>query len=126
MLQPQKHAGFTLLEVLVALAVLALALGTLIKVGADNAKNAAYLRDKTFAHWVAVNRITELRLEEQWPATGTRRGESEMGDREWHWEAEISDTFDKAIRRVEVAVFPVEERDNPLVRRTGFLPEPQR
>ena len=123
MLRTKRHAGFTLLEVLVALAVLALALGTLIKVGADNANNAAYLRDKTFAHWIAMNRIAELRLEEQWPATGTRRGDSEMGGREWHWEAEISDTSDKAIRRVEVAVFPFEERDSPLVLRIGFLPE---
>ncbi len=108
-----------------ALAVLALALGTLIKVGGDNANNAAYLRDKTFAHWVAMNQVSELRLEEQWPATGIRRGDSEMGGREWHWQAEISKTSNKAIRRVEVSVFPLERRDNPVVRRTGFLPEPQ-
>lgn len=121
---PKRNAGFTLLEVLVALAVLAVALGALVRAGADSAGNLTYLRDKTFAHWVAMNRIVELRLAEEWPATGTRSGRAEMGGREWRWQAEVAETDDRAIRRVEVAVYPETERDTPLVRRTGFLPEP--
>lgn len=116
--------GFTLLEVLVALAVLALALGAILKAGADNAAAAAYLRDKTFAHWVAVDRITELRLEPAWPSTGRRSGEVEFGDRRWHWESVVADTFDDTVRRVEVSVALPDDEDHPLVTRIGFLPRP--
>ena len=51
----KTNDGFTLLEVLVALAILAISLAVLLKISAQNANNAAYLRDKTFAHWIALN-----------------------------------------------------------------------
>ncbi len=57
-----RHRGFTLLEVLVALAVLAIAMAALIKTGGENTRSAAYLRDKTLAQWVAMNVIAEQRL----------------------------------------------------------------
>lgn len=119
-----KAAGFTLLEVLVALAVLAIALAALIKGGGENASNAAYLRDKSIAHWVAMNRVAELQLQEQWPATGTTRGSEEMAQREWFWLAKVSDTFDDDVRRLEVEVRR-EERDEGYEDRViAFLPRP--
>ncbi|HEX2238999.1 MAG TPA: type II secretion system minor pseudopilin GspI, partial [Gammaproteobacteria bacterium] len=54
--------GFTLLEVLVALAVIAIALASIIKVVGTGAANAGYLRDKTFAHWVAANRLVQMQI----------------------------------------------------------------
>ncbi len=117
-----RSEGFTLLEVLVALAVIALAMGVAIKAGADNAANAGYLRDKTFAHWVALNKVTELRLEAAWPATGKRAGTEELADRRWRWQAVIEKTFDDDVRRVEVSVALDDQRDAVLVRRIGFLP----
>ena len=104
---PRRHsriAGFTLLEVLVALAVLGITMAALIKGGADNASNAAYLRDRTLAHWVGMNVVAEYQLQSDWPETGSRRGEEEMGGRRWYWRAEVSETFDDSVRRLDVLV----------------------
>lgn len=122
--KPSRAAGFTLLEVLVALAVLAIALAALVKGGGENASNAAYLRDKTIAHWVAINRVTELQLQEQWPSTGTTRGSEEMAQREWFWLAKVSDTFDDDVRRLEVEVRKEEREEGYVARVIAFLPRP--
>lgn len=117
--------GFTLLEVLVALAVLAITLGALIKGGSEVATNGAYLRDKTLAQWVARNRVAELQLETQWPETGSREGREEMAGREWFWRSAVSETFDEDVRRLEVGVYADERREELLDRVVAFLPRPE-
>jgi len=99
-----KTKGFTLLEVLVALAVLAIAMASLVKVAGSNASNAAYLKEKTFAHWVAVNKANELRIADEWPAVGTRKGSVFMAEQEWRWQVKVSNTADKNIRRLDIKV----------------------
>lgn len=96
--------GFTLLEVLVALAVLAIAMAALIKVSGSNASNSAYLKEKTFAHWVAVNKANELRLADTWPAVGTSKGTVFMAEQEWRWHIKVSNTPDKNVRRLDIQV----------------------
>ncbi len=97
--------GFTLLEVLVALAVMAVALGAIIKATADSANNIGYLRDRTLAGWVALNQINRVLLAPDWPAeSASDSGTAEMAGREWQWELTISKTTDKDLRRLEVAV----------------------
>lgn len=117
-----RQGGFTLLEVMVALMILALALGAVIRGTAVNAANAAYLRDKTFAHWVAMNVAAEYRLLPEWPGLGKRTGKAEMAGREWHWGAEVLETFDKQVRRVDIEVRLDDSRKSPSLARTiAFL-----
>ncbi len=121
----QRGKGFTLLEVLVALAVLAFAMAALIKTGAENARSAAYLRDKTLGQWVAMNVIAEQRLEAAWPATGTKHGSEEMALHEWFWELRVAETFDEDVRRLEVAVRATDDKQQgPLVTLVAFLSRP--
>lgn len=96
--------GFTLLEVLVALAVLAIALGAVIRLAASAADNATYLRDRTLAGWVAANRINELLLEPVLADNVPARGERPMAGRDWHWDLTVLSTDDPSLVRLEVAV----------------------
>ena len=124
----RSHGGFTLLEVLVALAVVAVALAALLKGVSANAVNAAYLRDKSFAQWVAMNVVAErqLGLTEQ-GGNSAERGEAEMGGRTWRWRAQLKETFDEAIWRLEVEVSPADAEDDESVRANvvAFLPKPE-
>ena len=117
-----QAAGFTLLEVLVALAIIAIALGAFIKAGGDSARNLAYLQEKTYADWVAMNRAAELRLARTWPAVGESNGDSTMAGRKWHWEVTVSGTFDPDVRRADIDVGPPGAAS--VIRRSVFLPRP--
>ncbi len=120
-----SHRGFTLLEVLVALAVLAIALASLIKGVGGSASNEAYLRDKTLAHWVAMNVVAEQQLAEKWPSKGKKQGTETMGGHEWFWRYEITETFDEDVRRLDVKVRANDDSDSsPLANMAAFLPKP--
>ena len=101
-----KHlTGFTLLEVLVALAVLAIAMGAIISVATQSVNTIGDLRDQTFAGWVALNQINQLLLDRNpWPAEGVRKGNADLANRTWHWEARFAKTDDPDLRRLEVSV----------------------
>lgn len=121
---PRSERGFTLLEVLVAVAILGIALAAIIKTVSENTANAAYLREKTFAHWVAVNKLAELEVTDTFQ-TGRSSGKSSMGDREWPWQVEISETPNSEIHRVEIAVYSPEDEEAQLASLTGMLGDPQ-
>jgi general secretion pathway protein I len=97
-----KHHGFTLLEVLIALAIVALAVGALLGTVTSSASNVIYLKDKTLAQWVALNRLTEIRISQQMPDKGRRTGNTEMAGTKWQWEEEVIELPVKGMFRVEV------------------------
>jgi general secretion pathway protein I len=97
-----KSRGFTLLEVLVALFIVALAVGALLGTVTSSASNIDYLRQKTLAEWVALNRLTEIRIAQQMPDKGKRTGNSEMAGMRWQWEEEVIELPVKGLFRVEV------------------------
>jgi general secretion pathway protein I len=116
----RKHnSGFTLLEVMVALAVLAIALGAIIKATGASAGDVGHLRDRTLASWVALNRINTLRLARKWPDEGARKGMAEMAGREWRWEVQVSNTSDEDLRRLDITVYG-EDDEAPLAALIAF------
>jgi len=119
-----KKQGFTLLEVLVALAILAIALAAVIKATTENAENARYLRDKTLAHWVAMNVLTEIQVRQEWPAVGKKDGTKMMAEREWFWIVKISKTLDEELRRLDVQVFYNRKDEEPVTLLVGFVGMP--
>ena len=120
-----NNKGFTLLEVMVALFIVAVAMGGAIKVMGNAAQNTSRLVDKTFANWVALNQISELRLKSDWPKVGEEKGEQEMSGRKWKWLQKTIKTDDENIKRVELSVWSETDNDvDPYVTVVGFLAKP--
>ncbi|MCI0749505.1 MAG: type II secretion system minor pseudopilin GspI [Nevskiales bacterium] len=122
-------AGFTLIEILVAVTVLAVALGALISGMTRHAANAAVLREKTVALWVAHNRLTEIALQPSWPDLGKSDDDVEMAGLEWRWFATVSETPDPDVRRVDIRVVrstspSVEEPESSLIQLSAFFSKP--
>jgi general secretion pathway protein I len=97
-----KSAGFTLLEVLIALAIVALSAGALLGSVTSSASNVIYLKDKTLSEWVSLNRLTEIRMATDMPAAGRRKGNAVMGGMRWEWEEEVTPLPVQGMFRVEV------------------------
>ncbi|HEY1283369.1 MAG TPA: type II secretion system minor pseudopilin GspI [Steroidobacteraceae bacterium] len=102
----RQPRGFTLIEVLVALAIVTLGMAALLSTLSSSADGAAYQRDKTFAEWVALNRLAETRLALQRPTKGTSDGEVELAGRKWKWSQEVMETEIKGVMRIDVSVRP--------------------
>ncbi|MEO6185541.1 MAG: type II secretion system minor pseudopilin GspI [Steroidobacteraceae bacterium] len=96
--------GFTLIEVVVALFVIALGIGALMTTLASSADSVGHLREKSFAEWVALNRISELRLGSAAPAVGIVTGTTEYAGSNWRWRQEISDQGIAGILRIDISV----------------------
>lgn len=121
--RPRAH-GFSLLEVLIALAVLALALFALSRSAAVAVQAAGHREEVLFAGAVAANVLTEIRLAEPTPALGRREGQQRQGRREFYWQATVADTDLPGIRRIDVAVFLDAQRRDSRVRLSGFAGQP--
>ena len=113
--------GFTLIEVLVALIVVGLGMLAVIQTVSQTANNTSYMRDKTIAHWIAMNQLTQVRLQPSAPAIDKSSDEVEMAGRDWRWTMEVKQTPVESIRRIEVRVRPSEAPENTsLAFITGF------
>ena len=121
----RRTKGFTLLEILVSLGIISLTLLMLTLVESQSNKNADGLRERTLAHWVAMNKLTEMRLSPNWPAMGSSNGEVELAKINWRWSAEVSNTEDPDLRRIEVSVSQVTAPDDRVVKLIGFRGNPQ-
>jgi general secretion pathway protein I len=119
-------SGFTLLEVLVALGILALTMGAVISAAGSYTKNQSYLRDRTLALWAARNVLAEQQLENAWPRVGELKGTLEMGQREWRWVATVTQTEERELRRLDIEVYPLDIEDDTrsLAVLSGFLQQP--
>lgn len=100
--------GFTLIEVLVALAIVTVGMAAVLATLSSSAQTVAYLRDKTFANWVALNHIAEVRISGQLPAPGKGDGDVDFAGRKWHWQQEVSTTQVPGMVRMDVSVRPAD------------------
>ncbi|MDD3675908.1 MAG: type II secretion system minor pseudopilin GspI [Thauera propionica] len=120
-----RTAGFTLLETLVALSIIALALSAAMRAMGSTAAAAASLREHTLATWIAENHLAELRARQGWPPIGQRQGHSMMGGRRYPWIETVSGTPNPLFRRVLIEVRGTDD-DRSLVRMDGFAVRPLR
>jgi general secretion pathway protein I len=121
-----RSRGFTLLEVMIALAVVSIGLVAASSSIAQLTANGVYLRDKTLGHWIAMNKLAELRLAETWPEVGKSDDDIDFGSQSWHWTAEVTETQVENLRRIDITVARKDSKEEVVVARlAGFIGEPR-
>jgi general secretion pathway protein I len=116
-----KRAGFTLIEVLVALAIVAIALMSALRAAGQGTNNLGELRSRLLAGWVAENLLAEHRARRDWLQLGIQRGTGREGGLDFAWREEVIATPNPAFRRVDIRVFATAEESHSLAQLTGFV-----
>jgi general secretion pathway protein I len=120
-MSPRVARGFTLLEVMVALAIVSIGLIAAFNGVIQMAYSTATLRERALADWIAMNEITAIRISGEFPAVGRINGETEFAGRDWRWEARISDTGVNDLRRIDMHVTSEEAPEDAITIMTGFV-----
>ena len=104
--------GFTLIEVLVALAIVTIGMAAVLEALTSSARATLYLRHKTFAEWVALNQIERVRLSGAFPHIGTSTGHLRFARRQWRWRQKVSNTTVPGVVRIVVRTRPLQAHDH--------------
>ena len=120
-----RARGFTLVEVMVALAIVAIALPALLMALYQQIDDTAYLRDKTLAYMVAENKLAEIRLvigSTRNLSAGKDSGLASMADRDWYWWVETKAPEVEKFFRVDITVsLDEEQQEQPLYTLSAFM-----
>jgi general secretion pathway protein I len=117
----KKARGFTLLEVLVALAILAVSMAAVSRAAGSGIAHVEAMRVRTLADWVAQNRLALHAARGDWLPAGTQNGEETQAGQRFSWREEISDTPNPTMRRIVVNVYAPSEPDYSLRQMTSYL-----
>jgi general secretion pathway protein I len=124
-MRPAPQSGqraFTLIEVIVALFIVALGIGALLTTLTSSADNLEHLRDKSFAEWVALNHVTEVRLGIAAANIGSSSGDIEFAGTKWYWRQEITDPGIAGMHRIDISVSrSAAEKAAALATAVGFV-----
>ncbi len=115
--------AFTLVEVMVALAIIALSLTAIAAKMSRMIDTSNSMRERTYASWIAQNKITELRLANVLPEVSTTSGDIDYANSNWRWRAVISESGIENLFRVDVEVLDT-DGDAVIRKVTGFIGEP--
>ena len=121
---PDRNWGFTLLEVMVALAIVALGMMAVHTQLNRYAVGATIIENKVLASWIASNRIAELSVAPQWPPLGETQDEVDYAQRTWIWRTQVSETPVENLRRVDVSVALADQPEQSLHTVSGLIEPP--
>ena len=119
-----NQLGLTLLEVMVALLIFALAGTAIMKAASDHLNGVGQIENITFATWVANNQLTQLKLANKWPPKDKARGSEEMSDRVWYWQQNVIKTEDPEFYAVEIVVGLDKDYEGSITSVTSYMAKP--
>lgn len=119
-----EDKGFTLVEVLVALAIISIALLAALRAAGQGTATAGELREHLLAGWVAQNRLAEHRARGDWVALGIRRGTANEGGSAFDWREEVIATPNPHFRRLDIYISAAGKDEQTLAHLAGFVVNP--
>ena len=119
-----RFSGFTLLEVMVALVIIAVTLGAIVDSNTSSTRNAGHIKNKTIALLVANNQLVRNQNRKKWPRASQTTGEEVSANQEWYWKQKVTTTDDPLLRRIDINVSLNNDRDYVLYHLIGFMAAP--
>ncbi len=113
--------GFTLLEVMLSMAVFAIAGVALLSTANTNIINLNSFEERIIASWVASNQLVEAKLSNQWPPENNEKGSSEISGQVWHWQQQALKTADDNLRQITVEVRIAEADEKSIASLVTFV-----
>ncbi len=120
-----KQRAFTLIEVLVAMTIIAVGVSALVASAGSSAWRADYLREREFGRWVASNVLTEMQAVPAWPDVGTKNTEVSMGNFQWYVRTRTQAVADADLRRLDIEVRRDKDSESYVYVVTGFVGNPE-
>jgi general secretion pathway protein I len=121
MLRGPAGRGFTLVEILVALAIVAVALAAGMRALAQSADGASTLKARTLALWIAQNRLANAQLADPWPPVGVKDGDAVEAGVRFVWHETVTATPNGAFRKIEIVVAEPRTPDYAIARLVGYI-----
>lgn len=106
--------GFTLIEVMLAMAIFSIAGVAIVGAADTNARNLGHLEQKALASWVASNELVNVTLDDKWPPKNNKKGKVELAGVEWFWQQKVIKTTDENMRAVVMEVRLDEKQTSAL------------
>lgn len=125
MIMQRRSLGFTLIEMLLALAVFAYVASSILSVLSQTANNLSDIEEMTFASWVANDRLTELQVSTTWPPRDKQQGQRELAGKTWYWSQKVEKTEDPNLRQIRVLVSLEKGSPNSIYSLSSFVTKQQ-
>ena len=118
--------GFTLIEVMLAMAIFSIAGIALLSAADNNFKNLSHLENKVLANWVASNQLVAVTLNPKWPPKNNKKGKVEMAGQEWFWLQKVIKTENKNMRSVVIEIRNEEDQKLAISSMVTFVSKSQK